>query len=252
MSRDKVTEAMVQALKQALAHADEQRLFRSGKLEGLFPSRSGANAIAAERAIREELLEVTRTEDRGKTTFEWVRITPRGVDFLHEHESPIHALRDLKEALQLNREALPVWMAQMQERIAQMQVALEAEARQWQHQLEALALRVEEALQRLERAVPVLPEELLDRYPWALSAVGYLDRRGETGDRSGSCPLPELFAAILREHEEITLAEFHEGLKRLKVQRVIRLLPSENGGLPEPEHALFDGSQIYYFAARDA
>src|SRR6266480_3622140 len=83
MTKDKVEFALLQALKQALAEPGEQRLFRSGKLPGLFPSRTGANAMAASGAVSEGLLEVVRTEEKGKLTVEWVRLTPAGVSFLH-------------------------------------------------------------------------------------------------------------------------------------------------------------------------
>src|SRR5712692_5192092 len=99
MTRDKVTEALVEALKQALAEPGEQRLFKSGKLAGLFPGRSGANADAAARALRDGLLEIARSETKGKTVIEWVRVTPGGVQFLHDHESPLTVLRELREEL---------------------------------------------------------------------------------------------------------------------------------------------------------
>src|SRR5438309_354876 len=78
----------------------EQRLFRSGKLPGLFPGRGGPSAEAATRALHEGLLEVVRTEAKGKTSTEWVRLTPRGVDFLHDHESPARVLEELRQVLQ--------------------------------------------------------------------------------------------------------------------------------------------------------
>src|SRR4051794_35335439 len=84
---DKVTQTLIDALKEALAEPGEQRLFRTGKLEGLFAGRTGTNAEAAERALREGLLEVVRTETKGKTATEWVRLTPRAMEFLHHHES---------------------------------------------------------------------------------------------------------------------------------------------------------------------
>src|SRR5579885_899952 len=111
---DKVTEALVEALKQSMAETAEQRLFRSGKLAGLFASRSGASGEAATRALRERLLEVVRTETKGKAAVEWVRLTPQGVDFLHHHESPIRALEELREVLQVNQERVPLWLANMQ------------------------------------------------------------------------------------------------------------------------------------------
>ncbi len=108
---DRVTEALLAALKQALAAGAEQRLVKSGKLDGLFPGRVGAAGAAAARALDEGLLEVVRTEVRGKAEFEWVRLTPRGVEFLHEHESPVHALHELRDTLRANQQAIPVWLA---------------------------------------------------------------------------------------------------------------------------------------------
>ena len=58
---DKVTEALIDALKQCLADPAEQRLFKSGKLDGLFAGRTGANAEAASRALADGLLEVVRS-----------------------------------------------------------------------------------------------------------------------------------------------------------------------------------------------
>ena len=46
---DKLTEVLLEALKQALAEPGEQRLFRSGKLPGLFSSRSGTALPLASR-----------------------------------------------------------------------------------------------------------------------------------------------------------------------------------------------------------
>src|SRR6478609_3588960 len=86
MPTDKVIEALLEALKQGLARPGEHRLYRSGKLDGLFPGRGGAGAEAAARALREGLIETVRTETKGKTAIDWVRLTPRAVDFVHEHE----------------------------------------------------------------------------------------------------------------------------------------------------------------------
>ena len=66
MSKDRVTEALLEALRLALCTPGEQRLYKSGKLDGLFPGRAGVNGEAAARTLREGLLEVTRTETRGK------------------------------------------------------------------------------------------------------------------------------------------------------------------------------------------
>jgi len=45
---------------------------------------------------------------------------------------------------------------------------------------------------------------------------------------------------------------FHDGLRRLQDQRVIRLLPFAGppDELPQPEYALLDGATFMYYAAR--
>src|SRR2546421_715129 len=52
---DKEIEALVDALKLALAEPGEQRLYKSGKLDGLFAGRVGVNGEAAARALREKV-----------------------------------------------------------------------------------------------------------------------------------------------------------------------------------------------------
>src|SRR4051794_25908874 len=79
MPTDKVTETLLVALKEGLARPGEHRLYKSGKLDGLFPGRSGANTEAAARALREGLIETVRTETKGKTIIDWVRVTPKAV-----------------------------------------------------------------------------------------------------------------------------------------------------------------------------
>src|SRR5580700_5274533 len=115
MTNDKEEFALIQALKQALAEPGEQRLYRSGKLPGLFATRTGANAAAAGRALGEGLFEIVRTEEKGKFIVEWVRLTPIGVSFLHAHEAPRAVLEELHAALQTTKAGVPVWLDGMRQ-----------------------------------------------------------------------------------------------------------------------------------------
>jgi DNA-binding PadR family transcriptional regulator len=245
---DRVTEILAEGLKQALAGPAEQRLYKSGKLEGLFPGRGGCGGEAAARALRDGLLEVVRTETRGKTVIEWVRITPAGVDFLDRHESPVRALEDLRTALRLNRQAVPTWLAEMRDGLHALDKRLAADAEGWQQRLEALARRVDQALRRIEQMTPPLPEDVARDCPWAIDAINYLDRR-KSGGATGDCPLPELFAALRRAHAGLTLGAFHDGLRRLHQRHALRLKPAA-GPLAQPEFALLDGDAVYGCATR--
>jgi len=248
---DKLTDTLLTALKLALAEPGEQRLFRSGKLAGLFPGRSATNGEAAANAIRDGLLEVVRTETKGKTATEWVKITPRGVNFLHEQDSPVEVLRELRTALRTNQQGVPVWLADMRLELQGLGNRLLEEVQRYLQRLDALEKRVDEALRRAEESGPSLPDGLTTALPWALDALAYLDRRLASG-ATGDCPLPELFAALREKYDELVLPAFHDGLRQLHDRRALRLLPATdpNQPLPEPEHALLDGDAVYYHAGR--
>ena len=117
MTNDKEEFALIEALKQALAEPGDQRLYRSGKLPGLFATKTGANATAAGRALSEGLLEIVRTEEKGKLTVEWARLTPAGVGFLHAHKAPRAVLEELHAALQTTKAGVPVWLDGMRQEV---------------------------------------------------------------------------------------------------------------------------------------
>jgi hypothetical protein len=246
---NRVEQIVIEALQQALAAPGEVRLYRSGKLGGLFPGRGGAGGDAAAQALRDGLLEVVRTETKGKASIEWVRLTPRGVEHLHEHQSPVRALHDVRETLRQNQDAVPPWLDEMRAGLKALDQRLTAEAEQWTRKLDALARRVEDVLRRIEEATPVLPKELTEQHAWAADAVSYLDRR-KNGGAPRNCPLPELFAALARQHPALSVSAFHDGLRRLHDRRVLRLQPANVAELPQPEFALFDDGMVLYYAAR--
>src|SRR5262245_19779506 len=111
---DKVTELLIDALRQG-AEGGEQRLYRAGKLPGLFSGRNSLNAELAAQATHDGYIELVRTETKGKATVEWVKVTPKGIAFLLEQESPVKPMEELKAALDLNVAGLPQWLAQVKE-----------------------------------------------------------------------------------------------------------------------------------------
>lgn len=243
---DRVTDVLNAALKEALVDPTaEHRLYKSGKLDGLFPGRGGVGGEAAARALAEGLLEPVRTETKGKTTIEWVRLTPRGVEYVGECESPAAALHGLRDALRANQQAVPIWLADMRATLRALDERLATDAQKWQQRLDALTRRVEETLRRLDGAAP--PPEVSRSYPWAADALKYLDRRRDSG-MSGHCPLPELFGALARLHGGLSVGVFHEGLRRLRERRAVRLVPANGAELTQPEFALLDGGAVFYYA----
>jgi hypothetical protein len=109
---------------------------------------------------------------------------------------------------------------------------------------------VEEALQRLALRGPHLSDDLANSIPWAKEALGYLDRRRSQGV-PGECPLPELFAALAPQFSDLSVTSFQEGLRRLSDQRALTLVPwrSPAEEMGQPEFALFNNGNLYYFVA---
>lgn len=251
MSADKSTQAVIDALKQGMAEPGEHRLYKSGKLPGLFPGRTGAHLEAAAQALRDGLLEVVRTETKGKTPVEWVQLTQKGIDFLLSHESPARAMDELREALQITREGLPAWLVQIRRGIQDQADKVVDEVKSVLGKLESLSIRIEEALRRAEAAAPKLPAVATDAFPWALEALAYLDRRREGGAPS-PCPLPDLFAAIRARDQDLTMSAFHAGLRTMEERGVLKLVPFEGSleELPQPEYALLNGTSMCYHVTR--
>lgn len=237
------TEHLLEALKAAIAKPGEHRLFRSGKLAGLFPGRGGSSAEAALLAVREGLLEVSRTETRGRIITEWVRATPKAVGFVHDHDSPKSVLRELKELLDATRAGVPAWMAEAKQEVAALATHFEVRGAAIMQRLDAIAARVESALRRADLYFPTLAAPVGEVVPWAVDALEYLDQRTVTG-ATGDCPLPELFHAVRGKFPDLTLPAFHDGLRRLNDVRAIRLSASDE--MPEPEYAMLIGDRLVY------
>jgi hypothetical protein len=236
--------ALLETLKAAAIARGELRLYRRGKLPGLFAQRTRGNAEIANQAVRDGLLEITRVEPIGKTSVEWVRVTQKGLDFLLESESPAHALAELRDVLAINEQGMPRWVADMNGRIDAIAQQLTADVAEMRVRMEQVAQRVVEAIERIEasRQVPAP-----DGVPWAQETLEYLGRRKQVG-LGERCTLGDLFAALKEKHADMTIKDFHAGLKRMHEGKVLALLPSvRNGDAPGPEYALLDGPAVYYY-----
>ena len=231
------TDALLDALKTALAVPGEHRLFRSGKLPGLFASRVGVAADASLFAITNGLLESVRTEVRGKVVTEWVKATPRAVDYVHENDSSRAVLRELRTMLAVTRDGIPAWLEEARRDLDSLSTRLETRTAAILKSLEDLTQRVEAALRRAETSAPGVHGPVADVVPWAVDALEYLDRRAAAGSPP-ECTLQELFHAVLAKHPTLHVSTFQDGMRRLHDLRALRLYGDPTGPVAEPEYAL--------------
>lgn len=242
-------ELLLDGVKAAIATPGEHRLFRFGRLAGLFPSRAGLSADAAGLALKLGLLESVRTEMRGKLVVEWVQATAHAVGYVHEHDSPKSVLRELKDVLQATRDGVPVWMKEAKAEIADISYRFDRRANAILKRLDEVAERVDAVLRRAESRTPAIAEPVGRVIPWAVDALEYLDHRVE-GGAAGTCPLPELFHAMRLKFPSLPLPEFHHGVRRLHDLRALRL--AETDMMAEPEHAVLADGKLMYAASRRA
>lgn len=243
-------ELVLSAIRKAMAAGGESLLFKVGKQEGLFPTRSGANAEAATFALDREFLLPTRNEGEGKKLFEFVRVSAKGIRFLHERESPARALDEALADLRHEKQECAGGISGLEKGLAELSGKLLDQARDWTRRIESLGRRIEDALVRMEQAVPVVSPAIQEQVPWAIEVVRYLQWRRVEGERAQT-PLPELFELVRDISREINLGDFHEGLRKLYHARVIRLeAAADLGAVARPEFALLEGTQVYYFASR--
>jgi hypothetical protein len=246
----KILDLLLDGLRSAVKESNETRLYRSGKLAGVFSGKTGLYADAARRAVREGLLEVIRTEIKGKATHEWVRLTPAGVRFLHDHDSPLTALKELRSLLQTTEEGVPGWLVDMRRRLHAVEKQLTEDAQRFVAELQSLRERVDRGLERMHAALPHVSSSVAVEFPWAGEALQYLEQRKAMGSID-PCPLSELFADLSHRHVNLALGAFHAGLRTLHEHRALRLLPAEpDAVLPQPEFALLEGDAVLYYVDR--
>ncbi len=240
---DHVDAILLEALRAAARAGGELRLYRSGKLPGLLPARTAAHLAAATQAVRDGLIEVVRCETRGKTTVEYVRVTPQGIDFVLQHDSPARAMDELRDVLALNVQQLPGWIAELRRELDTLSQRMLDEVTRIGQRLDRLAVHVEAVLQKN------VDDKRSAAAPWTQAALDYLAGRQQMTGQA-HCPLAELFTALRSRSFDLAIKEFHAGLRRLQDDNVVQLLPHVgDNGPPEPEFALPDGADVLYYAS---
>jgi hypothetical protein len=251
---DKSTQLVLDALSQAAADPAGVPLHGSKAAPGLFAGTAPGKQ-AAQRCKDEGYLRVLRTETKGKTVHEVCAITEKGLAYLLGQVSPKQVLEDFVRALEAR----------------QGQVGdLVAAARQAQASLDGLRATVETVLHAVGSGQPAVAsqngqvlgggEAKGSRAParetpppdaWTAVALSYLTKWQASG-ASEDCPLAELYRQARAAAPELTVGNFHDGLRRLHDQEQIYLHPWTGPlyDIPEPPYALLVGHDIAYYASR--
>ena len=245
---DKLTQQIVEALTRAAAEPAGLPLFSTKSEAGLFANSAKA---AAQKCLSDRLIEVVRTEAKGKSPREFYAPNEAGWEFLLGAVNPKQVLEDFVRVL---------------------------EERQGEVcELLATARRMADSLQGLKDAVArVLPQVLMNRVPsgpaedsrfgvsrcngttallaapprtLAESILEELAVWSASANAGEDCPLPELYR---RMGSETTLGAFHDCVRELHAAGSIYLHPwtGPMHELPDPAYALLVGHGVVFYASR--
>jgi hypothetical protein len=230
---DKSTPLILEALSRAAAEPAGLSLYAGRGARGLFASSAAARQ-AAQRCKAEGLLQLVRTETRGKSVTEVCAITEKGLAYLLAQTSPKQVIEDFLRALDARQEQL----SSVLDSVRQVQSSLEA--------IRALAERLAP-----NATLPVGPLPSANGSgSWQSEIAGHLSRWHDTGANS-DCPLADLYRHALKSAPHLTIGQFHDFLRKLHDEERIYLHPWTGPlcDLPEPSLALLIGHEIAYYAS---
>jgi hypothetical protein len=202
---------------------------------GLFAA-TAAGKQAAQATKSAGLVQVLRTETRGKSALEICVLTKKGLALLLEEANPRLVLEAFVKAI---------------DRCAQqLQVLLEG-ARAGQDHLEAMKTHAARLMERWRQPeLPASEKNGKHEADGGELVLTYLRRRQDAGTL-GDCPLPELYRHVTTARPGLTLGQFHDLCRRLGASRALYLHPWTGPlyELPEPACALLAGHEVAYYAS---
>lgn len=201
--------------------------------DAIFPA-TAAGKEAARLCKDQNLITVVRTEGRGKSSVEYCRITPQGMEFLTAQQSPRQALENLVDTLEARQDQLD---------------SLVSGARQSREELKELRTFAEVVLRKLEQASVAPPPPAMPQQQLPAAILTHLDM-WQAAEALDDFPLPELYERV-NHVSPTTIGQFHDALRELLQQHKLYLHPWTGPlyALPQPQFALLVGHQVAYYAS---
>lgn len=239
------TELLISTLKKAHAAQAAILVHASGKSDGLFPRRTAESQAVMDQCLRDGLLELERTESKGKTLLEWVRLTPRGWQFLQQATSPREIIQELLARLDVQEAGMAQWVAQIKDQVLHLANRLESYLLKQEEEWRGLKAQCLAALAKIQttNASSVLTSHAF--LPWQLDVLTLAEQHAQIG--RPVCLLQDLFTTLQKAHADLTITSFHTGLLEMRDRGCIELLTTTQdiSAMAEPEYLLLDGQHLH-------
>lgn len=225
---DKLTQQIVEALSKAAAEPAGLPLYSSKAEPGLFPSSAKP---AAQKCLADRLLQIVRSEPRGKQSRELHALTELGWEYLLAAVNPKQVLEDFVRAVEQRQEEVGELLDTARHMAGSLQGLKDAVSRVLPQVWSGHSVTG-----RAESGHGVTGPQILEQLRlWDASA-------GE------DCTLSELFRRL---NPRPTLGEFHDALRSLHSEGAIYLHPWTGplSELPDPACALLVGHGVAFYAS---
>jgi hypothetical protein len=228
---DKLTQIIIDGLGRAALAPGGTPLVGTKAAPGLFPATTAARQ-AAQKAREDGLIRRVAADPKGKADRDLYAATATGLERLLREASPKQVLEDLARAVEARHAQFTDWLT----------IARETHA-------ELAAVR-----DILAQVIPRFSPPANGYFDPTAAAPDWLaDLRTHLADwdDSGDCPLPELYRRLQAVHPQLTIGQFHDGLRGLHDREQVYLHPWTGPlyALPEPAFALLVGHEVAYYAS---
>ncbi len=244
----------LQALAPGLADPTPKVLFGSAANPGFFKGKTQAVKTAARLCEERRWVEGTgEWVGRGASKQQKYRLTPEGVRAILEHSETLTLLRSLAGALGQQvahfhalRDQLNVLVHGLQplaETVGHLSRRIEPP------DVEQLLRKLQDGPRAPAPPVSPCPADKASDSEWHGEVVRLVAEQHQR-NRYQSLSLPQLYAAIRQKRPTLSLGQFHDGLRLLREQGKIRLLPFTRAlaTIDDPRNALFYDGEVMYYA----
>lgn len=242
----------LEALACLIGDSSPRVMHGSKTVAGVFPGASAAYKAAAKVCLERDWLEpVGQTTGKGKNQSLY-RLSVAGLQAVLEQNDPgklLHGLRDQVSQLQ-NR------TAELTGFVRDKLVELSGQVGSLGSNMEQLTLVIEQAAKRVK---PIDVMQMSQPAPEVQSNgagdVGWHDevielvKEQKQQNSFQRLTLPQLFSMLRIKHPQLTLGQFHDGLRKLQDDRRIRLGPFTQAlaTIDDPRTALFLDREVKYY-----
>lgn len=235
---DKSVALMVEGLTRAATAPQGVPLFGQRKTPGLF-ARNAAAQTAARHCLDTGYLQVVGVETKGKAAFDLCTITEKGVAFLLRQTSPQTVLESLTHAVAAQGAASPQLSAEVQ--------ACQEAYATLEQQLGHLVTHLHQPA-ATNGVAPHTNGKVKEREDWRGLVIPFLQVWHEQRPQQ-DCPLPELHRHLRGHAPDLSIGQFHDGLRQMVEAGQVRLYPWTGPlyELPEPTLALLVGHTVAFY-----